>query len=151
MPDDNSLPDSLDSVLRKYGKIWIWSILSAAVAALSVRAVSNLGVMQTYALGNYGGRLQMGGSLFFYSVAVLVPSIGTLASVWYLLLFLRHHIVPILFPEWSSAEGASDVDTIPPAPPDGGRLLYRAFGAVVFAMASEVVIALMFMIYRAAA
>jgi hypothetical protein len=37
MPED-ALPENPDAVLRKYGKIRIRPILSAAVAALSVRA-----------------------------------------------------------------------------------------------------------------
>jgi hypothetical protein len=44
MPE-NTLPENLDAVLRKYGKIWIWSILSAAVAALSVRLLSSAGIL----------------------------------------------------------------------------------------------------------
>ncbi len=149
MPDANSLPDSLDAVLRKYGKIWIWSILSAAVAALSVRTVSNLSVVQSYTLNV--GRAQMAGSITIFSLAVIIPSIAVLASVWYLLLFLRHHVAPILFPDSSAPEGASDVDTIPPAPPEGGRLLYRAFAAVVIAMAAEVAMALLSFVFRVAA
>lgn len=46
MPDPDQFPDALDSILKKYGKIWIWSILSAAVAALSVRSVNALNMVQ---------------------------------------------------------------------------------------------------------
>jgi len=42
VPDLSALPDTLDSVLRKYGKMWIWSILSVAVAALSARNITSL-------------------------------------------------------------------------------------------------------------
>jgi len=51
-------------------------------------------------------------------------------SVWYLLLFLRHHILPILFPAPPSTEPPISV-------PDGATLLYRAFAAVVIAIAAD--------------
>src|ERR1019366_7449284 len=97
MPE-NTLPENLDAVLRKYGKIWIWSILSAAVAALSVRLVSSAGILtfQGSASPIPGNRNSPWSPLLM--LVTFLPSLGTVASVWFLLQFLRHHILPILFP-----------------------------------------------------
>lgn len=46
MPERDRFPDAVDSIVKKYGKIWIWSILSAAVAALAVRSVNALNMVQ---------------------------------------------------------------------------------------------------------
>jgi hypothetical protein len=86
---------------------------------------------------------------FFFSLGVLLPSAATLVSVWYLLQFLRHHILPILFAAPPSPEPGLYTDDELGPPPDGARLLYRAFGAVVIAMASELATALIAIFYRA--
>ena len=140
MLDPDQFPDALDSILKKYGKIWIWSILSAAVAALSVRSVNALNMVQLPLLNAR--------EYFFFSLGVLLPSAATLVSVWYLLQFLRHHILPILFATPPSPEPGLYTDDELGPPPDGARLLYRAFGAVVIAMASELATALIAIFYR---
>jgi hypothetical protein len=148
VPDPNPVPDTLDSVLRKYGKIWIWSILAATVAGLSPRLIANFSVMQFNAFNGSGAHSQIAASFFFLSLAAVVPSLATLVSVWYLLLFLKNHIIPILFPAPPSTEPSSGAD-VPPDVPGGPMLLYRAFAAVVIAIAADLVIALSSIIYRA--
>jgi hypothetical protein len=148
VPDANSPPDNLDSVLRKYGKIWIWSILSSAVAALSVRSLSSATIQ--YGTLNNSGRGQMAAQLFFLTLSYLVPAVATAASVWYLFEFLRHHILPILFPPPPPTEMPAEVYSEPADPPDGAALLTRAFACVLIAMAVEVAIALASVIYRTA-
>jgi hypothetical protein len=149
VPDADSLPDTLDSILLKYGKIWIWSILAAAVGGLSVRSVAGFGVIQFNAATAFGGRPQQAASFLFLSLAVVIPSAAILVSVWYLLLFLRYHILPILFPAPASTE-PNGADIPPVNVPGGATLLYRAFGAVVIALAADLAIALSSIIYRAA-
>jgi hypothetical protein len=149
VPDANPVPDTLDAVLRKYGKIWIWSILSAALAALSTRTLSGV-TFAASSLGNFGLRSQLNPSLLFLSLTTIVPSTCTLVAVWYLLLFLRHHIVPILFPP-SSHEEAAGADAQSDSRSDGGRLLWHAFAAVVLGLAADVAIALLSFVYRAVA
>ena len=176
MADTNSAPQVLDVVLRKYGKIWIWSILSAAVAAFSVRSLSGGGIIQLSAITSFGGNLRANSSSAVLTLLVLIPSVCTLVSVYCLLEFLRYHILPILFPETPAApepvpdlqpESQSFTLTGEPivdyaatrpapleassAPPDGAQLLYRAFAAIVVAMALELVEVLLFAIYRALA
>ena len=148
MPDANSLPDNLDLVLRKYGKIWIWSILSAAVAALSIRSLGLGGYLQLNPFNGYGAHSGVTAWLVFLLLANIAPAIATLVSVWYLLLFLRHHILPILFPE-PPAEPSPDI--APDPTPDGAQLLYRAFAAVVVSLGLEIAIALSSVIFRALA
>jgi hypothetical protein len=149
VPDANPVPDMLDFVLRKYGKIWIWSILSAAVAALSTRSFSGV-TFAASSLANIGAHSQLASSLLFLSLTAIVPSTCTLVALWYLLLFLRHHIVPILFPP-SSDEEAPEAAALSVSQSDGGRLLWLAFAAVVFALGADVAIALLSLIYRAVA
>ena len=138
MPE-NTLPEDLDAVLRKYGKIWMWSILSAAVAALSVRFFMGAGILT---LPGVLGQLQAQNSPWSPLLMLLafLPSAGTLAAVWFLLQFLRYHIVPVLFPP--AAEEAA---------PDGGKLLYAAFASIVAALVLEAIEALGSIIYRAVA
>jgi hypothetical protein len=88
---------------------------------------------------------------FFFSLGVLLPSAAALVSVWFLLQFLRHHVLPILFAAPPSPEPGLDTGDELGPPPDGARLLYRAFGAVVIAMASEFAMALIAIFYRLAA
>jgi hypothetical protein len=169
MPDTNSTPDNLDAVLRKYGKIWIWSILSAAVAAFSLKYFATNGMLT---LPNLTGILGTPRSSPWSPLAMLLaflPSLGALASVYFLLQFLRHHIVPILFPPAAPArepqpetqgftlagEPIVEYTAAPVARvtlvPDGGQLLYRAFAAVVIAMAVEAAEVLLSNGYRAVA
>ncbi len=148
MPDADSLPDRLDLVLRKYGKLWIWSILSAAVAALSMRSLATGSILQMNAFNAYGAHAHDAAAFAFLALATVAPAIATLVSVCYLLLFLRHHILPILFPP-PPAEPFLDI--APDAIPDGARLLYRAFAAVVVAMGLEIAISLASIIFRALA
>ena len=177
MSDANSLPDNLDSILRKYGKIWIWSILSAAVAALSVRALSGGSLLQFTAFTTFSG-LRANGWSAWPSLLLLVPSFATLASVYYLLCFLQYHILPILFPESSPRPAApapqpapvpqsftltgapiAEYVEAPPPPaapaandaPDGAQLLFRAFAAVFIAMALELGLGILTIVYQAIA
>lgn len=156
MPDPEQFPDAFDSILKKYGKIWIWSIFSAAVAALSVRSVNALNMVQLPLLNARGAppfppfpssALSAAPAHFFFSLGVLLPSAATLVSVWYLFQFLRHHILPILFAAPASPEPGLYTDDELGPPPDGARLLYRAFGAVVIAIASELATALITIFY----
>lgn len=146
MSDANPVPDTLDSVLRKYARIWIWSILLAAVATLSTRSLSTVSFN---ALANFGVRSRAS-ELLFLSLRAIVPSTCTLAAVWYLLLFLRHHIVPILFPP-SSHEGETEGATLSVSRSDGGRLLWHAFALMVLAVAADIAIALLSFASRAVA
>jgi len=126
MPEPTPLADNLDAILRKYGKIWIWSILAAAVAALSTRSVTTLSMMQINQFTNFPGQPRLAYAFVFLSLATIVPTVATLASVWFLLLFLKRHILPILFPAPEPCDDTSGAD--------GPQLLYRAFAAMVLAM-----------------
>jgi hypothetical protein len=164
MPE-NTLPENLDAVLRKYGKIWIWSILSAAVAALSVRTLGTTSILAFQGLaGAMGGpRINLWTPLLMFWA--FVPSLGTLAAVYFLLQFLRYHLLPILFPPppvaapaqtesftltGASAETASAA-AAEEAVPNGANLLYAAFASIVVALALEAVGALASIVYRAIA
>jgi membrane protein required for beta-lactamase induction len=122
---DTPLPaagfEGLDEVLRKYGKVWIWSILCATVAALSYRFGSAFAV-QTW---HYKTP-----SLLTTAIVMrilLAGPIAMLVSLYCLLRFLRRQLLPIFF----SLEETPD-------PADGARSLYGAFGAIVVAVAVEV-------------
>jgi hypothetical protein len=154
VPDTNSLPENLDSVLRKYGKIWIWSILSAAIAAFSVRSAS--GLIQVSNMLTFGGNQRIQYPAVPMVAFVLIQTGASLFSVYCLLQFLRYHVLPILFPPAPAAaaeaytltgtpeagpsgDEASTGEAAPAAAvPDGGALLYRAFAAVVIAVAADV-------------
>ena len=165
MSDTNSVPENLDAVLRKYGKIWIWSILSAAVAALSVRVLNNSSILTFQ--GITGAMAGMGGMRNPWTPLVMlwafVPSLGTLAAVYFLLQFLRYHILPILFPPSAvpaveaaqdftltgAPAGTSDPSPVAEAVPDGGQLLLNAFAAIVIGMLLEALGVIGSIVYRA--
>ena len=158
MPE-NTLPENLDAVLGKYGKIWIWSILSA----VSVRLLSTAGILtfQGFASPISGNRNSPWSPLLM--LVTFLPSLGRVASVWFLLQFLRHHILPILFPPPTPATARTEAFTLIGAPagaesapppsspsvPDGGNLLYAAFASIVVALALEAFEALFSIVYRA--
>lgn len=115
--------------------------LSAAVAALSTRGLSGV-TFAASSLANFGVRSQLASSLLFPSLTAIVPSTCTLVAVWNLLLFLRHHIVPVLFPP-SSHEETTEAGALYVSQSDGGRLLWHAFAAVVLALSADIAIALL--------
>ena len=146
---------NLDFVLRKYGKIWIWSILCTATAALSGRALpSSFSAMVNMGLANRGLQLNAPFAYYFGLVIAALAPTATLVAVYYLLQFLRWHLLPILFPpppEQAAPQSAAasftftgtavvDMAEAPlaPAKPEGAYLLYRAFLAVLAGMAAEV-------------
>jgi hypothetical protein len=162
MSDTNSVPENLDAVLRKYGKIWIWSILSAAVAALSVRVLNNSSILTFQGItGSMGGMRSPWTPLVM--LWAFVPSLGTLAAVYFLLQFLRYHLLPILFPPATvpAVEPTQDftltgapAGTSEPAPtaeavPDGGQLLLNAFAAIAIGMLLEALGVVGSIVYRA--
>ena len=162
MSDTNSVPENLDAVLRKYGKIWIWSILSTAVAALSVRAINNSSIMMYQGItGTMAGMRSPWTPLVM--LWAFVPSLGTLAAVYFLLQFLRYHILPILFPPSAvpaveaaqdftltgAPAGTSDPSPVAEAVPDGGQLLLNAFAAIVIGMLLEALGVIGSIVYRA--
>jgi hypothetical protein len=149
VPDSDFLPETLDSVLRKYGKIWIWSILVAAAGGLTVRSLGNVGLIQWNAFPH--GSSGTAAMYSFVALAVVVPQLASVISVWYLLLFLRHHILPTLFPSAPTREPGIYTDEELAVPPDGAQLLYRAFCAVVIAVAAECSIAFLSFVYRVVA
>ena len=140
-----AISPALDAVLRKYGKIWIWSILSAAIAAFSLRSLTS--IFQASALftlpGNIRGQFTSGA--VFVLLVTLIPSIAALFSVYYLLQSLRYDVLPILFPSRPTAPGytltGESAEENAPSEreenPGGPQLLYRAFQATVIAIALE--------------
>jgi hypothetical protein len=76
---------------------------------------------------------------------MILPVLPTVAGVWYLYLFLRDHIVPVLFPPADPPTEAELEQRL-----DGGMLLRRAFGAVLAAVALELGVALFAVGYHVA-
>ncbi|MGB7760888.1 MAG: hypothetical protein WBL61_13725 [Bryobacteraceae bacterium] len=116
--------ESLDSVVRKYAAIWIWSILCAAVAGLFVGSGNGLLMLSGWRFGT-GNLMDAQQAIAF--VASLLVSVGELVAMWYLYQFFSRCLLPLLF---------SGMD---PADPEiGPRVLRRAFGSVLCALAVQV-------------
>jgi hypothetical protein len=158
-----TLADNLDAVLRKYGKIWIWSILCTATAALSVRSLSAslVSVMLNSGFGNRRVLASQPPSVFLLVLLAAISPAATIASVYYLLKFLKGHLLPILFPQAQPGEAAvtytvtgSRVEESPeqPAPAatglSGADLLYRSFAAVLIGIVVELILPLVAMTIR---
>jgi hypothetical protein len=149
--------------VRKYGKIWIWSILSTAVAALSMRFFNNAGLLTVQGLAGSIGSIRNSPWAALLMLRTFIQSLGTLAAVYYLLQFLRYHILPILFPPPQAPVPAQTAGSFPltgdsagparavGAVPNGANLLSGALGSIVGAMTREAVEMLSSIIYRAPA
>jgi hypothetical protein len=123
-------PD-LDQVLRKYGKVWIWSILITASAAMFYREAANLSIVRGFPAQNMLG---FPGAQVVRDYAEWVLVIGGLGSVaaafaalFYLFQFLTGHLLPMFFSPDST-----------PDPEEGSRLLCRSFAALLWSMGIEV-------------
>jgi hypothetical protein len=145
------LADNLDLVLRKYGQIWIWSILCTATVAVSLRAFPpSFSVTANMNLGLINRQVPLANYLAML-LALLSPA-ATLVAVYYLLQFLKWHLLPILFPSVPEVPGPPPTESFTftgtpvvgameasPAPtaPDGPYLLYRSFAALLAGLAAE--------------
>jgi hypothetical protein len=117
--------ESLDSVVRKYATIWIWSILCATVAGLFVGSGSGLLMLSGAWRFGTGNLVDAQQAIAF--ISSLLVLLAELAAMWYLYQFLSRCLLPILF---------SGMD---PADPDVGPfVLRRAFAAVLCALAAQV-------------
>jgi hypothetical protein len=126
--------ETFDSTLRKYARIWVWSILSSAAVAQVT-----MGTMGAFVRVNGRGSSAGVVNLFFALLSFMSPA-AALVSVYYLLRFLRGHVLPVLFP----LSGAHD-------DADGARLLYLAFANVVLGLAVQVSVRLLTIVFDAAA
>jgi hypothetical protein len=136
MPE-STLAENLEAVLRRCGKIWIWSILSQFPAFQSMAG----------AIGGPRNNLWTPLAVFW----AFVPSPGTLAAVYFLLQLLRHNILPILFPPPAQTEAFVEPTAPAQTVPNGANLLYGAFASIVAALALEAVGVLDSIVYRAIA
>ena len=117
--------ESLDSVVRKYASIWVWSILCATVAAQFVGSHSiALTLAGPWRLGT-GNVFDAQQVVAF--VASLLVLIAELVAMWYLYRFLGDCLLPLLFPGTDTAE-----------PSAGPRALRGAFVAVLCGLAVQV-------------
>jgi len=118
--------ESLDSVVRKYATIWVWSILCATVAALFVSSGGSALMLAgpwRFGTGNVFDAQQI--VVFIASILVLIAE---LVAVGYLYRFLSLCLLPLLF---------SGVD--PAASGVGPRALRGALAAVLCGFAVQVV------------
>ena len=150
--------DNLELVLRKYGKIWIWSILCTAAAGLSIRSIYSGVALLPGIMGSIGGPMRtIPAIVSIYSLLGLFSPAITVVAVYYLLQFLKWHLLPMLFPGLAPAEPSGEPVTsftlagtpisLPgresamlPESKDGAYLLQRAFGAVLVALAIDVAV-----------
>ena len=119
MDNGQSVPslNDVDSVLRKYAKVWIWSVLITISAGLLYRVSANYG-MWISNTQNSGSRPDI--YLRISAVATAIGAIAVFLALYWLLKFLSDELLPIFF--------AYD----PPSRAAGsGELLVRAFGALV--------------------
>ncbi|WP_321474982.1 hypothetical protein [uncultured Paludibaculum sp.] len=121
-PVGDPIHSSLDYALKKYGKIWIWSILMTLSAAESLRVLSAVSMVAVNP-----GRSALEFGMWVMAMAALVQSIAGFVALYWLYQFMRAEIVPMLFP-------GTAVDPMA----QGGELLSRAMGAVVAGVGTEV-------------
>jgi hypothetical protein len=129
-PSQPTLSDTLDLILRKYGKVWIWSILLTINATYFLRLPTNIGVMSF----NLRGPMNPNGSTtdpfaLIVFASGLVEAVAILFSFFWLFQFMVSDLFPIFF----DVEGGQGI-------PNGARLLYRSFGAILVSLGSQVAI-----------
>jgi hypothetical protein len=117
--------DAWDTIIRKYATIWIWSILCATVGTRLFGASSGALLLAgplRFGTGNMVDAQQV--TAFFASFLSLTAE---LVALWYLYLFFRACLLPLLF------SGAD-----PAASEDGPRFLRGAFVAILCGLAAPV-------------
>ena len=113
------LAENLDAVLKKYGKIWIWSIFMG-IAGMGLWSYHiNSSWMLASNLRNLGGSISDLG-VWAPMVASIVAPIAFFLALFWLFQFMLTELLPIFF----EVEGKR-------VPSDGARLLYRAFGCLL--------------------
>ncbi|QOY90740.1 hypothetical protein [Paludibaculum fermentans] len=115
---------TLDQVLKKYGKIWIWSILMTFSAAEFMRTLGGVNVL-TYNIrnGQIGG---IAGEAAIRCIYGGIECVACFLSLFWLFQFMVSEILPIFFEVTGEAEIS-----------DGARLLYWAFGATLIGVGAE--------------
>lgn len=121
--ESHSAPATLDQALRKYGKIWIWSILMTFGATEFMRTVGGLNVL-SYNLRSS----QLGGhtEVAIRGISGAGAAIAGFLSLFWLFQFMVSEILPMFF----EVTGESETS-------DGARLLFRAFGATLIGIGVE--------------
>jgi len=112
------LAENLDAALKKYGKIWIWSIFMAIAGSGLLGYLLNGGWMAGN-LRNLGGSTSDLG-VWAPMVASIVGPITFFLALFWLFQFMLSELLPIFF-EIEGKKVASD----------GAQLLYRAFGCLL--------------------
>jgi len=119
------MSDSLDQILKKYGKIWVWSILLTLSAAELMRTMGSLN-MAVFNLKSLPGlRIDLG-ALVIPTIAGMVECIAVFLSLFWLFKFMLSEVLPIFFSDGGESRGS-----------DGAELLYRAFGATLIGVGAQ--------------
>jgi hypothetical protein len=115
--------ESFDAVLRKYGKIWIWSILITAAFTYFMRSTAYGGML---VLNMRDRALRYDPALWVPAAATTIDCVATGLSLFWLFQFMVYEILPLFF----SVEENSTA-------PGGAQLLHRAFGGMLVGLASQ--------------
>ncbi|MFY9727623.1 MAG: hypothetical protein WAJ87_19155 [Bryobacteraceae bacterium] len=117
--------ESLDSVVRKYSTIWIWSILCATAGARLIGLGASVLMVSTplrFGTGNMVDAIQV--TAFITSFLSLIAQ---LVSLWYLYLFFSGCLLPLLFSGTDPADSSG-----------GARFLRGAFVAILCGLAAPI-------------
>lgn len=115
---------TLDQVLKKYGKIWIWSVLMTFGATEFMRTMSGMNLL---IFNTRGGQFHgQAGETAIRIVSGGIESAACFLSLFWLFQFMVSEILPLFFEVTGQAEIS-----------DGARLLYWAFGASLIGIGAE--------------
>jgi len=117
--------ESSESRARKYGTIWVWSILCLTIAWLSYG--SGTALLMMAGGGRFGTGDLLSAEMAISFIASVLVLLALLVAMWHLYLFLSRCLLPLLF---SGTDPAADCT--------GARTLRRAFASLLCALAVQV-------------
>ncbi|MGJ5816127.1 hypothetical protein [Paludibaculum fermentans] len=122
--ESRNLAVTLDQVLKKYGKIWIWSILMTFGATEFMRTMSGMNLLTfNTRSGQFHGQA---GDAVIRFISGGIESVACFLSIFWLFQFMVSEILPMFF----EVAGEAEIS-------DGARLLYWAFGATLIGIGAE--------------
>lgn len=123
--ESQNAPVTLEQVLKKYGKIWIWSILMTFGATEFMRTMSGVNLL---IFNTRGGQFHgQAGETAIRVVSGGIESVACFLSLFWLFQFMVGEILPMLF----EVTGDTEIS-------NGARLLYWAFGAALISIGAEI-------------
>ena len=126
--------DRLDTVLKKYGKLWLWSILLTFAATFLLLSISSMSMLL---MNNRSGGVFSDTVMWVPAIAAGIEGLAIVLSIFWLFLFMIGELLPMFFAVEQK-----------PSVTDGAQLLYRAFGSLLVGLAAQAAGFIILLVWR---